>query len=420
MNSSSFLRNSDGRLFEVSELRSVMDRRFADLKSEVEKLDSNRLLNTPKEELVHYLTERYRFDPVVLMPDQATIDHQEHKLDVSRDPARRFFSDHRNGPLLVDATRFTLQVPFQGDPELFGYRPDKHLLTSFRGEVYEGELRLSHTFEGSDASEVERHFDHELKNITTMLGYSNEMIRQFNEQLPLNALQAIETRKNRLLSVSSMVTNLKFPLRRRQDGPSTYTIPSVQKRIAPVLPPTSKEEFQPEPTIDMTTFEEILRFLRSMSMVMERNPTPFKTLDEEGIRTHFLVSLNSTFEGDATGETFNGKGKTDILLRHKDCNLFIAECKFWKGPKKFTEAVDQLMGYVTWRDTKAALLMFNRGRDTSKVLLSIRSEIAQHSRFKRLGIASGHEDLRVILGQERDTNREVIVAIQVFDVPGPD
>lgn len=28
-------------------------------------------------------------------------------------------------------------------------------------------------------------------------------------------------------------------------------------------------------------------------------------------------------------------------------NVFIAECKFWKGHKAFREAIDQLLGYAT-------------------------------------------------------------------------
>jgi len=38
-------------------------------------------------------------------------------------------------------------------------------------------------------------------------------------------------------------------------------------------------------------------------------------MDEESIRQHFLVQLNGQYEGQATGETFNFEGKTDILVR---------------------------------------------------------------------------------------------------------
>ena len=50
-----------------------------------------------------------------------------------------------------------------------------------------------------------------------------------------------------------------------------------------------------------------------MTHVMERSPSAFATADEETLRQHFLVQLNGHFEGQATGETFNAAGKTDIL-----------------------------------------------------------------------------------------------------------
>ncbi|MBC7894618.1 MAG: hypothetical protein H7066_04345, partial [Cytophagaceae bacterium] len=71
------------------------------------------------------------------------------------------------------------------------------------------------------------------------------------------------------------------------------------------------------------------------------------------IRDHFLVQLNGQYQGGATGETFNYEGKTDILIRDGDRNVFIAECKIWKGETELLKAVDQILAYLHWRDTKA-------------------------------------------------------------------
>jgi hypothetical protein len=43
------------------------------------------------------------------------------------------------------------------------------------------------------------------------------------------------------------------------------------------------------------------------------------------------------------GETFNFEGKTDILIRVEALNVFIAECKLWKGEKQFLATIDQLL-----------------------------------------------------------------------------
>lgn len=49
------------------------------------------------------------------------------------------------------------------------------------------------------------------------------------------------------------------------------------------------------------------------------------------LRFHFLVQLNGQYEGMATGENFNYQEKTDILIKYNRQNLFVGECKFWKG-----------------------------------------------------------------------------------------
>jgi hypothetical protein len=56
-----------------------------------------------------------------------------------------------------------------------------------------------------------------------------------------------------------------------------------------------------------------------------------------------------------------GYGKTDILLRWRDRDAFIGECKYWGGSAKFTLAIEQLLGrYTIWRDTRVALILFIR------------------------------------------------------------
>ena len=106
-----------------------------------------------------------------------------------------------------------------------------------------------------------------------------------------------------------------------------------------------------------------------MAKVYERSPSVFRTMEEEHLRTILLVGLNGLFKGQATGETFNGEGKNDILIRVSDNNIFIAECLFWDGPEKFRKKLtDQLFRYSTWRDSKLAAIVFNRKKDFTVVV----------------------------------------------------
>jgi len=140
-------------------------------------------------------------------------------------------------------------------------------------------------------------------------------------------------------------------------------------------------------------------------------------MNEEDLRQHFLVQLNGHYEGQATGETFNYQGKTDILIRVEDKNIFIAECKLWKGAAALTAAIGQLLGYATWRDTKTALLIFNRNRNFSAVVEQIPELVRSHPNFKRQQPYSLDTAFRCALAQQDDPSRELILTTLAFDVP---
>ncbi len=71
-------------------------------------------------------------------------------------------------------------------------------------------------------------------------------------------------------------------------------------------------------------------------------------------------ALNGAFHGRATAESFNGRGKTDILVRSGSDNVFLAECKLYNGPNGIVDAIRQLLGYTTWRDRQPCLIVFVR------------------------------------------------------------
>ena len=122
-------------------------------------------------------------------------------------------------------------------------------------------------------------------------------------------------------------------------------------------------------------YNDVLKVIYDSGKNMEKKPALYIGKDEEGLRDQFLFVLETRYEGTtATGETFNRSGKTDIILKYaKDAsNLFVAECKFWHGASEFLAAISQLFDrYLTWRDSKAALLMFVKNKDFSNLLATI-------------------------------------------------
>ena len=132
---------------------------------------------------------------------------------------------------------------------------------------------------------------------------------------------------------------------------------------------------------------------------------------------HCLIQLNGHYEGLATGETFNSLGRTDILIRVDDRNVFIAECKFWRGPKVFSDTVDQLLGYVTWRDTKCALVIFNKQRESSAVRRKMHEIMEGRVEHRTTRAHDPNGDSRYTFVKPSDRGQEIQIATMLFDVP---
>jgi hypothetical protein len=286
-----------------------------------------------------------------------------------------------------------------------------------RAQIRAGELRLtwtSHPQEGTDAPAVRRHFDGELDNISRTLSASATEIDRYNTALHGKIVSAITQRKAKLLADRELEAGLGFPVRQRPDAPR-YAVPVNRRRIETPRRPSASGPFHPEPVLPETQYAQALDVLRNARNALERTPSMTANLDEEKIRDLLLVLLNAQFEGAAAGEVFNAAGKTDILIRAGDRNVFIAECKIWKGPKTIRDALGQLLGYLTWRDTKAALLLFiRRGEPTAIITKSI-AEIEGHANYKRTGpIVEDGERYDYTLHANGDPNREIQLAFLPF------
>jgi hypothetical protein len=193
-------------------------------------------------------------------------------------------------------------------------------------------------------------------------------------------------------------------------------VPTVRRKVVRTRPEGRRPD-PPEPMLAMEEYEHILSVISNMVHVMERSPKAFATMDEEALRQHFLVQLNGQYEGQATGETFNFEGKTDILIRTEGRNVFVAECKFWRGPESLREATEQILRYTSWRDTKTAILLFNRTKNLSTVLAKTPETIRTHPQLVREIAIAGETRFRFVLHHRDDRHRELILTILVFEIP---
>ena len=254
-----------------------------------------------------------------------------------------------------------------------------------------------------------------LSQYETELDCLRRDLLSFNNGLESMVSDLVASRRAKLLADQNLVASLGVPVRRREDA--AVRVPVARKiRIARDAP-IRGERFVPEPELAVSAYEQILDSARSMGIVMERAPGTFSTLTEEGIRDFFLPQLNSLFEGEAMGEVFNAAGKTDILIRSGERNVFIAECKVWRGPKALAEGTDQLLGNLGWRDTKSAIFLFIRQRSVSEIVDAAATTIRAHPCWKRDGRGGGELDRRYVFHWPGDERRELTLALLAFAVP---
>lgn len=402
-------------LFSNVDWFSVQEHQKKTLADEIAQYDGNRLLNTSVDDLCEYFEKKYRLDVPILREDQIVADQKETQIDVSRDQMR--FIRDRSRPFLVAGTRVEITVPFDGEAEAFKIRPTSFTSNPPIAEIRGGTLVLE--IQGTDlkADDVRTSIDRMLSEIKKYLDTLRRDAETLNSQLPQLARTDIERRRAKLLENQHLVASLGFPLKERSDAPKTFVAPEIRRKLTPTLPAASTTPYKPEPTLSIDDYDHILSVIQNMARVMELSPSAFATMDEESLRSHFLVQLNGHYEGGATGETFNYEGKTDILIRVQGKNIFIAECKYWGGPKKLIDTIDQLLSYSSWRDTKVAIIIFNRNKNFSAVLEAIRPTVDAHPNRKKFIRRESETNFRYTFAHRDDPNREMTLTVLAFDVP---
>ncbi|MGF7232623.1 hypothetical protein, partial [Arachidicoccus sp.] len=220
-------------------------------------------------------------------------------------------------------------------------------------------------------------------------------------------------RKNNLLS------SLGVPIKKKNGIAETFSVPNPKlKEKIIVKPIVYEKDFKPEPALDDNNYQKILKIINDVGKNFERLPSTYKGKSEEDIRDHILLILDPNFElGSAGGETFNKIGKTDISLRYDSSVVFVAECKYWKGEKVFLKTIDQLLGYLTWRNSKVSVINFVQNAEFTDVLEKVKLSIKKHPNYLKELRQSDETWFNYKFHLTGDRNRELDLAVISFHLP---
>ena len=314
---------------------------------------------------------------------------------------------------------FEYEYDYTGASGLFRHQPARRDMDPPRVNLIQGAYRGTVVIQvkGNKATEAEvkAEVDAQLAKIKRFIEYQADELTPYNDGLRDKIRAAVDSRKATLLEARRIAASLGYPLVHIEGAPQFYAALVTRKPIVPL--PLGPAGFAPEWALLEEMYQEILGIIHSMTQVMERSPSAFVNMREEDIRVHYLVQLNGRFKGAATGETFNLGGKTDILLRVEDRTIFIAEFKFWDGEKSLIDAIDQVLGYTSWRDTKVAIVLLSRNKNFGDVLTKAKAATVKHPHYKRGETIESETKFRYVFGNPNDHSREIILTVMVFDVP---
>jgi hypothetical protein len=402
-------------LFSNGHLSEFLSEQENRLLNEIEDFKEDYLLNTNFDELLKYLKDKYSLEPLKLDEEKIETDRGETMVDIRNSSFRGFYDSDRTSH--VKGTLIKFFIPFSGDEKLFELRTSTFTTYLPSGKINQNELLVEiQSLDNNDTS-IKKEFEDNVREIKKWLAWSEKEVTNFNNSLEQKIKIKMNSRREKLMKASEAVSNLGYPLRRRADAPNTYSVPEIKRKIIPIRPSAKVSGGKIEPTLEVTEYDYILKIISNMAQVMERSPNTFKEMKEEDLRNHFLVQLNAQYEGQATGETFNANGKTDILIRIEGKNIFIAECKFWTGKEGLVETINQLLGYISWRDTKTAIILFNKNKNTSHVLSQIPETVKEHQNYVKSEKDEKENSFKFIMKNKNDDEKTFTLTIKLFDIP---
>lgn len=410
----------NSRLFCGGYLSAYIDSLLKKIEEKIYSYGEDYILNVNEDDFVAYIKSIFTVECPKLKTEEAGIEKDEKEIEI--DPPFRY--DHvRKIKKKILIIRYC--IPIEGNSELLQYQAN-HMSFWIGGgpdRVYWYSSCLYAEFEDyyQNPQNVRSSIDSFQERLLHNLGCLKDQLEtDYNNLLEKHAFKALQSYKQQIKGERDYLEAIKIPLRNKKDTPTTFAIPSpkVREKIKITCPVVKDSRYKPEPTLDWARYQKILNLINDVGKNFERLPSVAGGKQEEDLRDHILLTIDPNFEmGSASGETFNKTGKTDIQIRYDSSVVFIAECKFWTGEKNYLKTIDQLLNYLTWRDSKTAVVIFSKKKDFTNVLSKIREVTPKHLNFLKEKDQQSETWFNYKFHINGDRNREIDLAILAFNIP---
>jgi hypothetical protein len=405
-------------LFNTYDLRLTLNEIFENIRKEVQEKNNDYILNVNQEKYVQFLYQKYEVNCIALKFEDVYATTIEKIIPSELIP--RTFTLFEGESYIKPVIKY--HIPFIGDEKWLKSRATSFLMWRPDVEIYNNEIILEYIIFGENYVEtIKREYEHDISNFKKQIQYINDDINKFKESFFDSVNTIFQSRKNELLKTNELLQTFNVPIRKNTNVSETFTIPSMERRkqiiCEPILDNKTIVRNKPEGRLDDITYTQILKIIDDMGKEFERLPSLYKNKDEETLRDHMLMLLQPNFQGSATGETFNKSGKTDILLRYENNNVFVGECKFWHGEVGYLKTVTQLLSYLTWRDSKVAIIIFVKQKNITDIIKKIEEYTPKHENYLSKEYNTSESIFNYLFHLNGDKDRKVKVAVMLYHLP---
>ncbi|WIV52920.1 hypothetical protein [Amycolatopsis nalaikhensis] len=405
---------TDQQLFSRNYLQTWLEKRQRDAIAEVQRVSADEILARPHEQVAEEIIDRYLVPEPRLDLGAMTGEVGDQQVDISGDPMR--VVSNRSRPFHVPGSRIMFKVPYTGPTDVLYMQASTYSFAPPHASVTDGYISVSRDVPADvlerDRNSIIAALKAEITKIDTHLDYGRSDIAAANEQLRAGVARAAQARRAKVLADRDTEAILGVPLHRDQEAVKTYRVQPVSRRqVKPTRQARPHQPFAPEPAVTAEDFAYIIGDIVATTRMFERLAVTYADQREERLRDQILTALHSIY-GAATGETFSKRGRTDIYLPWDGGAVFLAECKWWSGPKNFAEHdLPQLLDrYITWRDTHAAMVLFIRNKNATAVIADAENIVRAHHRYLRDAAPLNCTPV-FVLHKDGDPDREITLAL---------
>lgn len=384
------------------------------IQNEIDELTNAEIMANDTAILAENFYQKYYIEPVIIQEE----DFSKRRIEQGsvKKHIEPFFRDYPGMEYVnVDGVTFEFHYPFDGEEELFRCKATTFLLSGYpKIEIYDGDIviRVSKSIEEAKHFSKDKLFDSVdavIRDIKQGIAYANKDIEQFNSELKLFVWKLLNGKKDKVKVFFDLAKMMEVPIEKKEYSQKHI---NVKRKIAPIAHQYDSEDYYGITDVD---YKDILASIKHTVSTYERTPGSYRSMQEEDLRNTILAALNGIYEGDATGETFRNKGKTDICIERKNRAAFVAECKMWTGPKEVETAVFQLDGYLTWRDCKTALIYFVRRKEFLKVLEKAKEALINVEGMKNVKEVDKNE-FECLLLSKANVGQQVKIRVMLFNL----